>query len=133
LSATGTGIAPFRAMSHHLLNHSVPHQDIYLIFGAASSAMRYTGVSSMSWQSGCPAFTISYFFQGNARRPNHPDRICACHLREICKGKQEKDAAAALPPASFFLCGWKNMIDEAKRRIQMLGYDRLSIHQELYG
>ncbi|HMI64302.1 MAG TPA: hypothetical protein VK518_25470, partial [Puia sp.] len=36
-------------------------------------------------------------------------------------------------PASFFLCGWKNMIDEAKQRIQALGYDRKSIHQELYG
>ena len=36
-------------------------------------------------------------------------------------------------PAQFFLCGWKNMIDEAKERIQALGYDRKSIHQELYG
>src|ERR1700753_4202495 len=30
---TGTGIAPFRAMSHHILNCNVPHRDIYLIFG----------------------------------------------------------------------------------------------------
>jgi len=36
-------------------------------------------------------------------------------------------------PASFYLCGWKNMIDEAKKRIQAMGYDRKSIHQELYG
>jgi len=38
-----------------------------------------------------------------------------------------------LPPANFYLCGWKNMIDEAKQRIQALGYDRKAIHQELYG
>jgi len=31
------------------------------------------------------------------------------------------------------LCGWKNMIDEAKKRIHELGYERKSIHQELYG
>jgi CDP-4-dehydro-6-deoxyglucose reductase len=37
------------------------------------------------------------------------------------------------PPANFFLCGWKNMIDEARQRIQALGYERKSIHQELYG
>ncbi|WP_431213315.1 hypothetical protein ACQ86N_48310 [Puia sp. P3] len=30
---TGTGVAPFRAMSHHILNHNIPHRDIYLIFG----------------------------------------------------------------------------------------------------
>jgi sulfite reductase alpha subunit-like flavoprotein len=35
--------------------------------------------------------------------------------------------------AKFYLCGWKNMIDEAKQRITGLGYDRKDIHLELYG
>ena len=43
---------------------------------------------------------------------------------ELCAGRE---------PASFFLCGWKNMIDEAKKRILDLGYDKKLIHQELYG
>jgi ferredoxin-NADP reductase len=36
-------------------------------------------------------------------------------------------------PAYFYLCGWRNMIDEAKQRILDLGYDKKSIHLELYG
>jgi CDP-4-dehydro-6-deoxyglucose reductase len=36
-------------------------------------------------------------------------------------------------PANFFLCGWKGMIDEAKKRITDMGYDKKSIHQEIYG
>jgi ferredoxin-NADP reductase len=36
-------------------------------------------------------------------------------------------------PAYFYLCGWKNMIDEAKQRILALGYDKKDIHLELYG
>jgi CDP-4-dehydro-6-deoxyglucose reductase len=44
-----------------------------------------------------------------------------------------EELAQNIPPAQFFLCGWKNMIDEAKQRILAMGYDRKAIHQELYG
>ena len=37
------------------------------------------------------------------------------------------------PEAHFYLCGWKNMIDDAKKNIIAMGYDKKSIHQELYG
>jgi ferredoxin-NADP reductase len=45
----------------------------------------------------------------------------------------EKMNGNGLPPANFYLCGWKNMIDEARQRIQEMGYDKKAIHLELYG
>ena len=30
---TGTGIAPFRSMMHHIRNHKIPHKEVYLLFG----------------------------------------------------------------------------------------------------
>ena len=36
-------------------------------------------------------------------------------------------------PTYFFLCGWKNMIDEARQRLSELGVDKKDIHFELYG
>ena len=55
---------------------------------------------------------------------------------EICRKKKNSilpDSGAMVYPASFYLCGWKVMIDEAKKRIVDLGYDRKAIHLELYG
>lgn len=42
----------------------------------------------------------------------------------LCKEKK---------PASFYLCGWKGMIDEAKKRLIELGYDKKDINAEVYG
>jgi CDP-4-dehydro-6-deoxyglucose reductase len=36
-------------------------------------------------------------------------------------------------PSQFYLCGWKNMVDEAKERIIAAGYDKKDIHLEIYG
>src|SRR5262245_54743624 len=33
LICTGTGVAPFRSMVHHILDNNIPHKNIYLIFG----------------------------------------------------------------------------------------------------
>jgi ferredoxin-NADP reductase len=43
---------------------------------------------------------------------------------DLCKNR---------PAALFFLCGWKHMIDEAKKHILEMGYDKKLIQQELYG
>ena len=51
---------------------------------------------------------------------------------EICGGEKRQGVDSPYP-ASFFLCGWKNMIDEAKQRILAMGYEKRDIHQELYG
>src|SRR5688572_8386472 len=33
LICTGTGIAPFRSMTHYIMDQALPHRNIYLIFG----------------------------------------------------------------------------------------------------
>ena len=53
---------------------------------------------------------------------------------EICRKNNEACTDMQnLKPASFYLCGWKAMIDDARQKIAALGYDRKSVHLELYG
>jgi len=127
LICTGTGIAPFRSMTHYILDNNVPHQNIYLIFGCRllcdglyNQEMKEleTKVESFSY---IPTYSRESSDNNGIRR----GYVHAIY-EEIIKEKPGN-------PAYFYLCGWKNMIDEAKQRIQALGFDRKAIRQELYG
>jgi len=53
---------------------------------------------------------------------------------EICnKNKEACEDLQEVKPAKFYLCGWKAMIDDARQKIAALGYDKKSVHLELYG
>lgn len=128
LICTGTGIAPFRSMLHSIAINSTPHTNVYLVFGtrkkenllyyeelntlaAAHPGLHYIPVLSREQWDGATGYVHQIY-------------------KDIILSKKTGDE---LPPAHFYLCGWKNMIDEAKLTITELGYDRKMIHQELYG
>ena len=140
LICTGTGIAPFRSMIHHLINHNIPHQKIHLIFGCRKfgDALYADELKELMRLDADFHFYTAYSREepGNYE---HLVRIGYVHnvYEVICNENKIVDpdnpGQQILKPASFYLCGWKNMIDEAKQRIIELGFDRKTIHQELYG
>jgi ferredoxin-NADP reductase len=140
---TGTGIAPFRSMAHHIFNHAIDHQDIYLIFGCRKFGDCLYEQELKTLEKQLPRFHYIPTFSRESQNPSAencrtPIRTGYVHAvyEEICRpaaAPSPEGSSALLRPAHFYLCGWKNMIDEAKQRIQTLGYDKKSIHQELYG
>ena len=124
LICTGTGIAPFRSMAHYIHEHAVPHQAIHLIFGVRYQHDLLYAEELQQLAAAIPDFN---FIPTLSRDENWDGRKGYVHgvYEEILQNEKR--------PANFFLCGWKAMIDEAKQRIQAMGYDRHDIHQELYG
>lgn len=122
LISTGTGIAPFRSMVQHIKLHGIAHENIHMLFGCRTQKdlLYYKELKELEKE--MPKF----HFHPTLSREDWEGKKGYVHAlyEETCAGKQ---------PATFFLCGWKAMIDEAKKRIQELGYDRKAIHQELYG
>jgi NAD(P)H-flavin reductase len=119
---TGTGIAPFRSMLHYINQHNIPHKNLHLIFGTRKREDLLYEDEMRQLVKDIPQFyyhpTLSREDWDGLKGYVHPI------YENICKGN---------PAVDFLLCGWKVMIDEAKHRIQELGYDKKSVHQELYG
>jgi CDP-4-dehydro-6-deoxyglucose reductase len=123
---TGTGIAPFRAMVHAVHNQKLPHQHLHLIFGCRkfSDALYLDELKQLEKDE--PGF---FFHPCYSREESVPEGAHKGYVHPVYEELTGKGAK----PAKFFLCGWKNMIDEAKQRIVDLGYDKKAIHLELYG
>ena len=135
LICTGTGVAPFRSMTHHIKNHHVPHNNIYLIFGCRKTQDCLYGHELKQLQAELPQFHYIPTFSREEPGAYKTGYVHAVY-EEICKNEiiQVEDGNGTIhKPAYFYLCGWKNMIDEAKDRILKLGYDKKAIHLELYG
>jgi len=122
LICTGTGIAPFRSMMHHIKNKKIPHKNITLIFGCRTknTLLYYEEMKELATS------VKSFTYIPVLSRETWEGRTGYVHeaYEELCKDKK---------PANFLLCGWRGMIDEAKTRITEMGYDKKDVHVEIYG
>lgn len=130
LICTGTGIAPFRSMTHYIHAHKVPHKKVSIIFGCRyfEDGLYIDELKQLEKEE--PGF---YFYPAYSRETNVPADSYTGYVHGVYEELVKPTNGAEPMPANFFLCGWKNMVDEAKERIQKLGYDKKDIHLELYG
>lgn len=117
---TGTGVAPFRSMVNYIKLHNIPHKNIYLIFGTRTQKdlLYYDEMKNLQLENFHYIPTLS-----REHWNGHSGYVHSIY-EGLCINRQ---------PALFLLCGWRVMIDEAKKRILEMGYDKKSMHQELYG
>lgn len=121
--ATGTGIAPLRSMIHHIINKNIPHKNIYLVFGCRTEADILYRTEMEALNEKYPFFSFIPVLSRSHENWHGKKGYVHAIYEEIFEYKQ---------PATFFLCGWKNMIMEARDRLSIMGYEKTNIKFELY-
>ena len=125
LICTGTGVAPFRSMVHYIHQQKIAHQNIHLVFGCRKRSDNLYGQELKALETLENNF---YYHPVFSREETTPEGGYSGYVHAV----YEK-LMAAKNPSQFYLCGWKNMIDEAKEHILAAGYDKKDIHLEIYG
>lgn len=133
LICTGTGVAPFRSMVQHIKKAGLPHQQIHLFYGCRSQKDLLYADEFRQLEKELPGFQYHPTLSRESWE-GHTGYVHA-HYENVIKRNTVTDAGgnSTVPPAYFLLCGWRNMIDEAREKLLALGYDKKSIHQEIYG
>ena len=131
LICTGTGIAPFRSMIHNIHSHKIPHKNVYIIFGCRriDDSLYFEELKQLEKDE--PDF---HFCPTYSRETEVPEGCHTGYVHQVYENFiNQSKIDGVIPPANFFLCGWKNMVDEAKDKLVCMGYDKKDIHLELYG
>ena len=124
---TGTGVAPFRSMILDIHQKKTPHQQMHLLFGCRQYTDALYGSEFKAFASSEPQFFYHpSFSRETALREG-------AHLGYVHETYKRLLASGASKEAHFYICGWKNMVDEARTTLAYLGIPKTQIHFELYG
>lgn len=119
---TGTGIAPLRSMILHILNNQIPHKNLYLIFGNRWEKDILYRAEFEKLEKEFPSFRFHPVLSREQNWTGHKGYVHQVY-EELFSDKR---------PATFFLCGWRDMLHEARQRLEAMGYDKKKIKFESY-
>lgn len=120
---TGTGVAPFRSMLHHIYNNQIPHKKIHLIYGTRYANNILYKEEFEDLEKKMENFKYSVALSREEYKGYQG------YVHEIYKNVYGQPA----PDRKFYLCGWSYMIDDAVENLILdLKYDKSQVLYELY-
>ncbi|MEM7106283.1 MAG: FAD-binding oxidoreductase [Bacteroidota bacterium] len=120
---TGTGVAPFRSMIKDLIKSERPFPSIHLIFGTRKEENILYREEFEELEKTIPNF----FYTIVLSRQEDWEGIQGYVHQVYEKLYSPKDNV------TFYLCGWSNMVDEARERLEKMDFDKKQVKFELYG
>jgi CDP-4-dehydro-6-deoxyglucose reductase len=124
LISTGTGIAPHKSFIDYIFNNKIPFKNLYLIQGTRKQEELLYRKELEELERKMPNFHYVKVLSRETKETwgGHIGYVHSIY-KDIFKDKR---------PTRFFICGWRNMILEARDNLKEMGYDKSDIKFELY-
>lgn len=126
LICTGTGIAPFRSQLLYFLQNKIEITEIHLVFGTRYMKDALYFEEMIELEKLLPGFHYHLVLSREDDSNYTGEKGYVHHVYEAISEHGKRDM-------KFFLCGWRTMVDEARKRLAELGYQKEHVHLELYG
>jgi ferredoxin-NADP reductase len=129
---TGTGIAPFRSMLWDICQQPVKASAIRVIFGTRKMENVLFLDEWRELVKLLPDFQVHIALSRDEELPLIKEKNIFFYKGYVHQIYQHQKLFDAKEPI-FYLCGWRNMIDEAQKNLLNLGFPSSHIQTELYG
>ena len=123
LICTGTGLAPFRSMLEYIYNNKIQHEKIFLIFGTRMKTDLLCYEQMNDFQKSISDF---HYIPVLSREKWEGE------FGYVHKQYQSIVNKQTLNNPLFYLCGWRDMISEARNNLKESGFDSKQIKLEIY-
>ncbi len=124
---TGTGVAPFRSMLLQRLPHET--RQFHLIYGSRTPADVLYREEFERLAVEFPHFTYTVALSRELPERDATFEVVKGYVHQL----YERDYAEVRSDVRFYLCGWSQMVDEARERLLKMGYPEEQVILELYG
>lgn len=129
---TGTGISPFKCMLEHIKENNIQTGDIHLVFGTRDKESILYYDEMIQLEKDIPQF--KYHIILSRETWNGKQGYVHSVYEELIQNYfvQIEDGSYNGLDIEFFICGWKEMVKQAKTKLQELGFDKKQIKIEIY-
>lgn len=121
--ATGTGIAPLRSMIYNIYDRELPHKNIYCVFGNRYVPDILYRNELEKLEKKHPEFKFIPTLSRAGDEWQGPKGYVHQYYENLFSDHRE---------AHFYLCGWSDMINEARKRLEAMGYTKTHVHFEKF-
>jgi len=129
---TGTGIAPFRSMLWDICQQPLKATALRVIFGTRKMENVLFLDELRELIKLLPNFQVHIALSRDEELPLIKEKNIFFYKGYVHQIYQHQKLFDSKEPI-FYLCGWRNMIDEAQKNLLKLGFPSSHIQTELYG